>query len=99
VGWEIIGLTSFLLIAFSRHRYLPVKNAYKTLSNYRLSDMALILVMWMVHHYMHKNVSFTELPAVAAKIASDENQGTGLFIAGMILFAAVVKSAQFPFTS
>lgn len=99
VGWEIIGLTSFLLIAFYRHRYLPVKNAYKTLSNYRLSDMALILVMWMVHHYMHKNVSFTELTAVAAKIASDENQGTGLFIAGMILFAAVVKSAQFPFTS
>ena len=72
VGWEIIGLTSFLLIAFYHHRYLPVKNAYKTLSNYRLSDMALILVMWMVHHYMHKNVSFTELTAVAAKIANRE---------------------------
>lgn len=99
VGWEIIGLTSFLLIAFYRHRYLPVKNAYKTLSNYRLSDMALILVMWMVHHYMHKNVSFTELPAIAEKMASDPHQGTGLFIAGMLLVAAIVKSAQFPFTS
>ena len=28
VGWEIIGISSFLLIAFYRERYLPVKNAF-----------------------------------------------------------------------
>jgi NADH-quinone oxidoreductase subunit L len=32
IGWEIKGLCSFLLIAFYRSRYLPVKNAYKTIT-------------------------------------------------------------------
>ena len=50
IGWEIIGLSSFLLIAFYRNRYLPVKNGFKVLSVYRISDIALILAMWMMHH-------------------------------------------------
>ena len=57
IGWEVIGLSSFLLIAFYRNRYLPVKNAYKVLSIYRLSDIALILAMWMLHHLTHQNIS------------------------------------------
>jgi NADH:ubiquinone oxidoreductase subunit 5 (subunit L)/multisubunit Na+/H+ antiporter MnhA subunit len=32
IGWEFLGITSFLLIAFYRDRYLPVKNALKTIS-------------------------------------------------------------------
>ena len=59
IGWEIIGLSSFLLIAFYRNRYLPVKNAFKIISNYRLSDLALILAMWMMHHLTHQNITFT----------------------------------------
>ena len=56
IGWEIKGLCSFLLIAFYRNRYLPVKNAFKTISNYRLSDVALMLAMWMMHHLTHQNI-------------------------------------------
>jgi NADH:ubiquinone oxidoreductase subunit 5 (subunit L)/multisubunit Na+/H+ antiporter MnhA subunit len=29
IGWEFLGISSFLLIAFYRDRYLPVKNAVK----------------------------------------------------------------------
>ena len=29
IGWEILGLSSFLLIAYYRERYLPVKNGLK----------------------------------------------------------------------
>ena len=43
IGWETIGLSSFLLIVFYRNRYLPVKNGLKVISIYRLSDIALIL--------------------------------------------------------
>ena len=32
IGWEILGISSFLLIAFYRNRYLPVKNAVKIFS-------------------------------------------------------------------
>ena len=99
LGWETIGLSSFLLIAFYRNRYLPVKNGLKVLSIYRLSDIALILVMWMMHHLTHKNIGFTELNA-AKELAVDTNQGEmALFITIMLVLAAVAKSAQWPFTT
>lgn len=99
IGWEIIGLSSFLLIAFYRNRYLPVKNGFKVLSNYRLSDVAIILAMWMMHNLTHQNINFGQLEN-AGEIAQ---QGGGsilaAFIVVMLLLAAIIKSAQFPFTS
>jgi NADH-quinone oxidoreductase subunit L len=32
MGWEILGISSFLLISFYRERYLPVRNAVKVFS-------------------------------------------------------------------
>ena len=99
IGWEIIGISSFLLIAFYRNRYLPVKNAFKVLSNYRLSDVALILVMWMMHHLTHQNISFDQLTEAKVTAIQTGNSGVAIFIVLMIMLAAMVKSAQFPFTS
>ena len=53
LGWEIIGISSFLLIAFYRDRYLPVKNALKVFSIYRIGDIGFILAMWASHHLWH----------------------------------------------
>ena len=61
VGWELLGISSFLLIAFYRDRYLPVKNAFKVFSIYRLGDVGLILAMWMAHHLFHENITFFQL--------------------------------------
>jgi NADH:ubiquinone oxidoreductase subunit 5 (subunit L)/multisubunit Na+/H+ antiporter MnhA subunit len=99
IGWEIIGVSSFLLIAFYRNRYLPVKNAFKTLSNYRLSDIALILAMWMMHHLTHQNITFNQLAEAKITAAQLNHSEMAAFIAIMIVLAAVVKSAQFPFTT
>lgn len=99
IGWEIIGLSSFLLIAFYRNRYLPVKNAFKTLSNYRISDLALILAMWMMHHLTHQNISFSQLVEAKATALQTDHNSMAVFIVIMILLAAIIKSAQFPFTS
>ena len=99
IGWEIIGISSFLLIAFYRSRYLPVKNAFKTLSNYRLSDVAIMLAMWMMHHLTHQNISFTQLEEANLLGQQAGNQGMAYFIVVMLVLAAIIKSAQFPFTS
>jgi NADH:ubiquinone oxidoreductase subunit 5 (subunit L)/multisubunit Na+/H+ antiporter MnhA subunit len=99
IGWEIIGLSSFLLIAFYRNRYLPVKNAFKTISNYRLSDLAVILAMWMMHHLTHQNISFTQLTEAKSIALQTDHSGMAIFIVLMIVLAATIKSAQFPFTS
>jgi NADH-quinone oxidoreductase subunit L len=100
IGWEFLGITSFLLIAFYRDRYLPVKNALKTVSLYRLGDICLVLVLWMSHHTWHQNITFMQFnntDIVTAHIA--EHYYDGLFIVTMIIIAASIKSAQFPFSS
>ena len=61
IGWEILGVCSFLLIAFYRDRYLPVKNSLKVISIYRIGDICLILAMWMSHHLWHENITFFQL--------------------------------------
>ena len=99
VGWELKGLCSFLLIAFYRSRYLPVKNAFKTISNYRISDVALILAMWMMHHLTHQNISYTDLGQARDLAAQTHHSAMAMFIVCMFILAATVKSAQFPFTT
>src|SRR5260221_843779 len=100
IGWEILGISSFLLIAFYRERYLPVKNAVKVFSIYRVGDVGLILAMWMSHHLWHENVTFAELNNYT--VVHEHLQShtlIGVFISLMILISAVAKSAQFPFSS
>ncbi|MFN0031846.1 MAG: proton-conducting transporter membrane subunit [Flavobacteriales bacterium] len=100
VGWEIIGITSFLLIAFYRDRYLPVKNGIKVLSLYRLGDICLILAMWMSHQLWHENIVFMQLnDALAVQTHHDEHQWYSFFICLVIVIAAMTKSAQLPFSS
>lgn len=99
IGWEIKGICSFILIAFYRNRYLPVKNAFKAVTNYRISDVALMLAMWMMHHLTHQNINFSQL-GEAKEIAIAANQtGMAIFIVCMLILPAAIKSAQFPFTS
>lgn len=99
-GWELVGITSFLLIAFYRDRYLPVRNAMKVVTIYRLGDVALILAMWMSHHLWHENITFLQLnDATAVLDHLTEHQWFGVFIAGMVVLAAAAKSAQLPFSS
>ena len=99
IGWEIKGICSFILISFYRNRYLPIKNAFKAVSYYRISDVALMLGMWMMHHLTHQNITFPEL-AEAKEIAVSSGQtGMAIFIVCMIILAASIKSAQFPFTT
>lgn len=100
IGWEILGLSSFLLIAFYRDRYLPVKNAVKVFSIYRVGDIGLILAMWLSHHLWHENISFYKLNN--AHLVHDHLMGNslvGLAISMMIYISAAAKSAQLPFSS
>lgn len=100
VGWEMVGVTSFLLIAFYRDRYLPVKNALKVISIYRLGDICLILAMWMSHHLWHENITFLKLnDLVLVNEHLAEHYWFGVFIAVMIVIGAAAKSAQLPFSS
>jgi NADH:ubiquinone oxidoreductase subunit 5 (subunit L)/multisubunit Na+/H+ antiporter MnhA subunit len=100
IGWEILGISSFLLIAFYRERYLPVKNAVKIFSIYRLGDVGLILAMWLSHHLWHENISFLKLNnSHLVHEHLQDHSWVGISIAFCIYIAAIAKSAQFPFSS
>ncbi len=100
IGWEILGICSFLLIAFYRDRYLPVKNGLKVISVYRLGDICLILVMWMSHHLWHKNITFAQFnDSILISEHIQQYGGYAIFLAMAIVIAAAVKSAQLPFFS
>lgn len=100
IGWEVLGISSFLLIAFYRDRYLPVKNATKVFTIYRIGDIGLLLAMWMSHHLFHENISFLKLSN--SEVVHEHLQShtfIGVFISLMILISAAAKSAQLPFSS
>ena len=100
VGWEVLGISSFLLISFYRDRYLPVKNAVRVFSIYRIGDVGLIMAMWLMHHLWHENITFSRLldqSLVHEHITS--HSLVGIAIALLILLSAYAKSAQFPFSS
>ncbi len=100
IGWEVLGISSFLLIAFYRDRYLPVKNATKVFSIYRIGDVGLILAMWMTHHLFHENVTFLKLNDYTLAHEYLQNHSwIGVFISMMFLLSAAAKSGQFPFSS
>ncbi len=100
IGWEILGISSFLLIAFYRDRYLPVKNAVKVFSIYRIADVGLILAMWAIHHLFHQNITFDNMHDVQRVEEHLSNHSwIGVFISLMFLVSAAAKSAQLPFSS
>jgi NADH-quinone oxidoreductase subunit L len=100
IGWEILGISSFLLIAFYRDRYLPVRNAVKVFSIYRIGDVGILLAMWASHHLWHENITFAKLHNYDLVHEHLQNHSwVGVFISLMILVAAAAKSAQLPFSS
>ncbi|MBL7813302.1 MAG: hypothetical protein JNL57_13860 [Bacteroidetes bacterium] len=100
IGWEILGISSFLLIAFYRDRYLPVRNAVKVFSIYRIGDLGILLAMWASHHLWHENITFFKLHNYQLVHEHLQNHSmAGVFISLMLLLAAAAKSAQLPFSS
>lgn len=101
LGWELIGITSFLLISFYNNRYLPVKNAMKVVSLYRLGDVFLILAMWLSHHLWHSNISFYSIENNIEKTITliEQHPILSFLIAICIIIGASIKSAMYPFSS
>jgi NADH-quinone oxidoreductase subunit L len=97
-GWEIVGISSFLLIAFYRHRVQPVRNSLRAYTVYRFCDIGLLLGSWMSHLLFHESQHFSQLANLF-----DHNSfppagyGSLLLLSSLIIIGASGKSAQFPF--
>src|SRR6185369_12413653 len=50
IGWEFVGLSSALLVAFFQERPAPTRNGFSIWVVYRVSDAALLLAAVALHH-------------------------------------------------
>jgi NADH-quinone oxidoreductase subunit L len=97
-GWEIVGMSSFLLIAFYRHRVQPVRNSLRAYTVYRFCDIGLLLGSWMSHLLFHESQHFSQLANLFEQTAfPPASYGSLLLLSSLIIIAACGKSAQFPF--
>ncbi|SMF95206.1 Proton-conducting membrane transporter [Methylomagnum ishizawai] len=97
-GWEIVGIASFLLIAFYRHRAQPIRNALRAYTVYRFCDLGLLLGALLMDLFLHGSNHFSQLGAVFGQGAVPPGGTLGLFALSLCLvIAASGKSAQFPF--
>lgn len=97
IGWEMVGLSSALLVAFFQERIMPTRNAFHLWLVYRVSDAALFLGMFFLHEAIGE-VFFQTLLEQGRGAISDEHKSATLFMAGlMIVLSVMAKSALIPF--
>ena len=97
-GWELVGLSSVLLIGFFNDRPAPVRNGYRVWVIYRISDAALLLAAVLTHRLVGEG-DFHHL--VGEGVWPNEVTGisplNAAVIGGLLLVAAAGKSALLPF--
>lgn len=98
-GWELVGLSSALLVAFFHERSAPVRNGLRVWVVYRVSDAALLIAAIVLHHLRGEG-DFDMLfgagtwPFEHTSLPSNQALVVGL----LLLVAAMGKSALVPFS-
>lgn len=99
LGWELVGLSSALLVAFFHERVNPVRNGQRVWAVYRIADAAFLIAALMLHHLTGAG-DFEELmgtgPWPGGHAAISETHA--LMIGLLLLVAVAGKSALVPFS-
>jgi NAD(P)H-quinone oxidoreductase subunit 5 len=98
-GWEMVGLSSALLVAFYHERRAPVKNGLRVWTVYRISDAALLLAAVALHH--HRGQGNFDLFLGQSPWPDGEtllSQPQAFWIGLLVVLAAAGKSALTPFS-
>lgn len=96
-GWEVVGFSSFLLIAFYRDHTRSVQNAWRIYNIYRVCDLGLLLGAVMGHVLYHEATRFSVIQQLDPSSFTGVNSLSMICIAFFVILASLGKSAQFPF--
>ncbi len=91
LGWEGVGLASYLLIGFWQHKHSAAAAAKKAFVINRVGDIGLSLAIAL----MFTTFGTTDFAAIS-EAAGDASQGTLNALGLLLLLAACGKSAQVP---
>ena len=91
-GWEIVGLTSVLLVGFFHERAGPIRASLRVLVTYRVCDIGFLLAAVWLHLTLHS----TGFVDIADRLQGAHADFPATVVALLLLLAAMGKSAQFP---
>jgi NAD(P)H-quinone oxidoreductase subunit 5 len=98
-GWELVGLSSALLVGFFQERPGPVQNGLRVWGVYRFADGAFLIAAVALHHVAAEG-DFVRMtgasvwPEGSAEVSAAE----ALVVGTLLLVAAAGKSALLPFS-
>ncbi len=95
MGWELVGLSSALLVGFFHERANPVRAGLWVWAVYRVADAALLLAAVVLHHTAYQG-DFGRL--LGAADAPDVPSGLAFVVGLLLLLAAAGKSGLVPFS-
>ena len=99
IGWEFVGLSSALLVAFFHGRPAPVSNALHVLSVYRISDAAMLTAAVLLRHTAGTDSLSLLFGGIGAGSTAGLTGTSATIIAVLLIVAVAGKSALLPFSS
>jgi NADH-quinone oxidoreductase subunit L len=104
-GWELVGISSALLVAFFHDRPGPVRNGLRAFITYRACDVGLLGAAVWLHHSVGSAATSSSLqldwPSSSLQLdwvgyPVPASVGDATIIGLLLLWAAIGKSAQVP---
>ena len=94
-GWEMVGLSSALLVAYFHERPGPVRNGHRVWTTYRIADAAFLIAALTMHHLTGAG-DFSVLMGSGAwpKGVASIGEWEALAVGSLLLLAAAGKSQQ-----
>lgn len=97
-GWELLGLSSALLIAFFQDRPLAVSNALRAFVVYRVCDIGLLIAAVLVHHWCGTGNFVALFGRVWPGGSVPLTGARATVIVALLVVSAMGKCAQVPFS-
>ncbi len=97
-GWEILGLSSALLVAFFHERPAPVDNGLRVFAFYRAGDACMLAAAVLLHHWAGSgslSLLFSGAGAGLSRLGPEHVAAIGV----LLIAAAAAKSALLPFST
>ena len=91
-GWELAGVSSYLLIAYVYDRPIAVQNATRVFITNRIGDAGFIIAIFLSFHLLN-TLEWSEIMQTKDSLTP---LGSNILAAAFLL-AAIAKSAQIPF--
>lgn len=94
VGWELAGVSSYLLISYSWQREYASTNATRAFVTNRVGDAGFLFAIFIALIYWGN----CDWEAMLVQSQSETSLVANMLVLGLVL-AACIKSAQFPFSA